>query len=71
MGECGRECENDFNNNGVCDDMVFGAYEWAENFDPHDDGIGTCIFPGQDGETIWATCEGDISGGGLVSVEDA
>jgi hypothetical protein len=73
VGECGGECENDFNGNGVCDDAeVFGCtYEWAENFDAAaTTDIGTCIFPGQDGETIWATCEGDISGDGLVGVAD-
>ncbi|MGB1481316.1 MAG: hypothetical protein ACPG66_08090, partial [Flavobacteriales bacterium] len=72
-GVCGGDCANDFNGNGVCDDAeVFGCtYEWAENFDPAaTTDIGTCIFPGQDGETIWATCEGDISGDGLVGVED-
>ncbi len=74
-GVCGGDCANDFNGNGVCDDAeVFGCtYPTADNFNPSataDD--GSCVLtaaPG-DGETIWATCEGDISGDGLVGVED-
>ena len=74
-GVCGGDCANDFNGNGVCDDAeVFGCtYPTADNFDPSataDDGSCVLTAAPDDGETIWATCEGDISGDGLVGVED-
>ncbi|MDA0904522.1 MAG: hypothetical protein O3B70_09320 [Bacteroidetes bacterium] len=74
-GVCGGDCANDFNGNGVCDDVeVFGCtYPTADNFDPSataDDGSCVLTAAPDDGETIWATCEGDISGDGLVGVED-
>ena len=73
IGVCGGDCPYDFNYNGVCDDAeVFGCtYETATNYNPAattDD--GTCEMPGEDGQTLWATCFGDLNGDGLIQLND-
>ena len=54
VGVCGGVCDEDFDNNGVCDDVeVFGCmYQWANNYNPgatRDD--GSCESP----------CVGDVN----------
>ncbi len=70
--DCAGNCLNDFNNNGVCDEVeVYGCeYPTACNYNPEANvGDGSCAFP-EFGYDCAGNCLLDLNNNGLCDLEE-